>query len=740
VLIDKLLPRLKAGGHKVLIFSQMIRVLDIIEDYLNYRGYTHERIDGRVRGNERQGAIDRFCKPDSDRFVFLLCTRAGGLGLNLQVADTVIIFDSDWNPQNDVQAQARCHRIGQKKDVKVYRLITRNTYERYMFDRASKKLGLDQAILSSVASASTTPALAQSPEPGRTETPFDDGFSLAQLKANRKEIDAMLKFGAYGAIDNDDEASKRFVEADIDKILESSSTVVVKDDGRAQEIAAATTFSTFSKASFCSDGARPEIDINDPDFWQKVLAELPVDTEPELRREERTRRAAQRYHPSFAKGRYDEGSTSSESGEDTAAKQPDPKRRWRRHEAKRLRKALAAIGWGRWEKIREVAKLRKSLSDVESYCQSLLAKCIANVTADEAAAAVEYFAGIDIAARGYVPGDIPPAHLFAVEGVPSKGQTVHDDDQSFQDDEFAEWIKDNSKFLLKRLATAALVKNVIDKGTSDQLEAFALPEAHVPGWTIRHDAALLVGSWKWGLSAYDQMLDDPELCFKSSFRRKSKEKVASAPTTEPGQVSEGAAAEAPAATTAPSKDADTPYWPHQKFIKKRFKRIIRFFRDGAKRRSKRTVKVSNDERREAAHTTWSKRERVDLYRALVVHGIPQDSRGELLWNVVWKTAGLTRKTKEHVKKYYHNELLPQCQRVLAKGASQKEATAKQKISEPQEVEATPEAVAEPAKEKAPTKEPQKDAPQEPVDELSITQCKKLVQRIRFFSRLRTVAF
>jgi len=96
VLIDKLLPKLKAGGHKILIFSQMVRVLDILEDYLNYRGYGHERIDGGVRGNDRQAAIDRFCAPKSDRFVFLLCTRAGGLGINLTAADTVIIYDSDW--------------------------------------------------------------------------------------------------------------------------------------------------------------------------------------------------------------------------------------------------------------------------------------------------------------------------------------------------------------------------------------------------------------------------------------------------------------------------------------------------------------------------------------------------------------------------------------------------------------------------------------------------------------------
>ena len=115
--------------------------------------YTYERIDGRIRGTQRQEAIDRFSRNDSDRFIFLLCTKAGGLGINLTAADTVIIYDSDWNPQNDIQAQARCHRIGQSKAVKVYRLITRNTYEREMFDRSSMKLGLDRAVLQSMHSS-----------------------------------------------------------------------------------------------------------------------------------------------------------------------------------------------------------------------------------------------------------------------------------------------------------------------------------------------------------------------------------------------------------------------------------------------------------------------------------------------------------------------------------------------------------------------------------------------------------
>eukprot|EP00487_Bulimina_marginata_P010700 TRINITY_DN5824_c0_g1_i1.p1 TRINITY_DN5824_c0_g1~~TRINITY_DN5824_c0_g1_i1.p1 ORF type:complete len:122 (+),score=17.05 TRINITY_DN5824_c0_g1_i1:25-390(+) len=112
--MDKLLPKLKREGHRVLIFSQMSHLLDIMEDYLNYRHHLYERLDGSVTGIERQEAIDRFQKDDSI-FIFLLTTRAGGVGINLMAADTVIIYDSDWNPMNDVQAIARCHRIGTKK-------------------------------------------------------------------------------------------------------------------------------------------------------------------------------------------------------------------------------------------------------------------------------------------------------------------------------------------------------------------------------------------------------------------------------------------------------------------------------------------------------------------------------------------------------------------------------------------------------------------------------------------------
>ena len=147
VLLDKLLPKLKREGHRVLIFSQFTKLLDLIEDLVDARGWGYERLDGTVLGNLRQQAIDRFSDPTSSSFLFLLSTRAGGVGINLTAADTVIIFDSDWNPQNDIQAMARCHRIGQQKVVQVFKLITKDTYETVMLQAANHKLGLEHAVI-----------------------------------------------------------------------------------------------------------------------------------------------------------------------------------------------------------------------------------------------------------------------------------------------------------------------------------------------------------------------------------------------------------------------------------------------------------------------------------------------------------------------------------------------------------------------------------------------------------------
>ncbi|EEE62302.1 hypothetical protein OsJ_17090 [Oryza sativa Japonica Group] len=146
-LLDRLLPKLQRAGHRVLLFSQMTKLLDILEVYLQMYQFKYMRLDGSTKTEERGRLLADFNKKDSEYFLFLLSTRAGGLGLNLQTADTVIIFDSDWNPQMDQQAEDRAHRIGQKNEVRVFVLVSVGSIEEEILDRAKQKMGIDAKVI-----------------------------------------------------------------------------------------------------------------------------------------------------------------------------------------------------------------------------------------------------------------------------------------------------------------------------------------------------------------------------------------------------------------------------------------------------------------------------------------------------------------------------------------------------------------------------------------------------------------
>nr|PNR46176.1 hypothetical protein PHYPA_013295 [Physcomitrium patens] len=148
-LLEKLLPRLKEGGHRVLLFSQMTGMLDILEDFLTHLNFKFCRIDGSTLASERQKQIADFNSTNSDIFIFLISTRAGGLGINLPSADTVIIYDPDFNPFVDLQAQARAHRIGQENVVLVYQLITKCSVEEKIIERSRQKLAMENLVMSS---------------------------------------------------------------------------------------------------------------------------------------------------------------------------------------------------------------------------------------------------------------------------------------------------------------------------------------------------------------------------------------------------------------------------------------------------------------------------------------------------------------------------------------------------------------------------------------------------------------
>ncbi|XP_048774216.2 lymphocyte-specific helicase-like isoform X2 [Ostrea edulis] len=145
-LLDTMLKELKSRGHKVLIFSQMTKMLDILQDFCYLREYSFCRLDGSTHIQERQEQMADF-NENPNTFIFLLSTRAGGLGINLTGADTVIIYDSDWNPQCDIQAQDRCHRIGQTKPVIIYRIVTANTIDQRIVERAAAKRKLEKMVI-----------------------------------------------------------------------------------------------------------------------------------------------------------------------------------------------------------------------------------------------------------------------------------------------------------------------------------------------------------------------------------------------------------------------------------------------------------------------------------------------------------------------------------------------------------------------------------------------------------------
>jgi SWI/SNF-related matrix-associated actin-dependent regulator of chromatin subfamily A member 5 len=213
ILLDKLLPRLQARGSRVLIFSQMTRMLDVLEDYMHWRNYAYCRIDGNTQGDDREASIESFNAPGSEKFVFLLSTRAGGLGINLATADTVVLYDSDWNPQMDLQAMDRAHRIGQTKEVQVFRFMTEDSVEVKVIEKAYKKLALDALVI----------------QQGRLQD--------AKGSVGKEDLLQMVRYGAEKIFSG---ASGAITSEDIDTILQK---------GEAETQALSAKMNTFKDAA-----------------------------------------------------------------------------------------------------------------------------------------------------------------------------------------------------------------------------------------------------------------------------------------------------------------------------------------------------------------------------------------------------------------------------------------------------------------------------------------------------------
>uniref|UniRef100_A0A8D0DBR6 Chromodomain helicase DNA binding protein 4 n=1 Tax=Sander lucioperca TaxID=283035 RepID=A0A8D0DBR6_SANLU len=260
-LLQKMMTKLKEGGHRVLVFSQMTKMLDLLEDFLENEGYKYERIDGGVTGNMRQEAIDRFNAPGAPQFAFLLSTRAGGLGINLASADTVIIYDSDWNPHNDIQAFSRAHRIGQNRKVMIYRFVTKASVEERITQVAKKKMMLTHLVVR-------------------------PGLGSKTGSMSKQELDDILKFGTeelfkdeIGEGDNkeDDSSVIHYDDHAIDRLLDRNQDAT--DDTELQSMN--EYLSSFKVAQYVVKDEDDEEEVErevikqeesvDPDYWEKLL-------------------------------------------------------------------------------------------------------------------------------------------------------------------------------------------------------------------------------------------------------------------------------------------------------------------------------------------------------------------------------------------------------------------------------------------------------------------------------------
>ncbi|KAJ3031256.1 UNVERIFIED_CONTAM: choline dehydrogenase 7 [Siphonaria sp. JEL0065] len=491
VLIDKLLRKLKQGGHKVLIFSQMTRCLDLIQDYLRGQQWGFERIDGGVRGDLRQAAIDRFSAPGCETFVFLLCTRAGGVGINLTAADTVIIFDSDWNPQNDLQAQSRVHRIGQKKSVLIYRLITRNTYEREMFDKASMKLGLDKAIL-------------QRMDANSAFEPESDSKKVTGM--SKTEIEDLLKKGAYAAF-MDDNAANDFCEEDIDQIL-TRRTQVIRHDNPAEKS------SIFSKATFAT--SEELVDINDPEFWDKVAkkAELNIvevsDTPDLILDTVRMRKQVQRFGDQFTEdqdlGAGDDNFDPTVEG--ARRRDGNQPRLWSQADRLRLERCLMTFGYSRWDRFIDICRGR-SVNDLKACSQSIVQFVLTTNSVDPDV--VE-----DVKAWFALDGiDIQTADL----SVPYTGATkrqIAEYRSCFLEaaKEHHEYMARKAKNLLLRLQMLYNIREKINPNPESRMPLIlGAPLTH--WWGDDEDRDLLIGTLNHGYGKYAEIASDPTLVFAS---------------------------------------------------------------------------------------------------------------------------------------------------------------------------------------------------------------------------------
>ncbi|KAI1270555.1 PHD/FYVE-zinc-finger like domain-containing protein [Xylariaceae sp. FL1019] len=266
LLLNVMLPRLQQKGHRVLIFSQFLHCLTIIEDFLTGLGLEHNRIDGNLSALEKQKRIDAYNAPNSSLFAMLLSTRAGGVGINLATADTVIIYDPDFNPHQDIQALSRAHRIGQKNKVLCFQLTTKNTVEEKIMQMGKRKMALDHALIE----------------------------SMDAKEEAGEDLESILKHGAAALFSNESADKIVYDEASVDRLLDRSQA---ENTSAGDDASAETQFSFArvwenSKGDLAIDAGSEEKNADDAmleatSIWENIIKEREREHQEELKKNQR---------------------------------------------------------------------------------------------------------------------------------------------------------------------------------------------------------------------------------------------------------------------------------------------------------------------------------------------------------------------------------------------------------------------------------------------------------------------
>ncbi|OJJ49667.1 hypothetical protein ASPZODRAFT_59242 [Penicilliopsis zonata CBS 506.65] len=488
MLLDQLLAKLKRDGHRVLIFSQMVRMLDILGDYMEFRGYSYQRLDGTIPAASRRLAIEHFNAPGSSDFAFILSTRAGGLGINLMTADTVVLFDSDWNPQADLQAMARAHRIGQTKPVSVYRLVSKDTVEEEVIERARNKLLLEFITIQRGVTDKEASEIQNKMARG--------GITLGEPNST-EDISRILKRRGQKMFEQTDN-QKKLEQLDIDSVLENAElhqteqVEGIQADG-GEEFLKAFDFVDIKVDDLTWDDIIPKEQLDELKAEEKrkaderYLAEVIEQNRPRKRhvpsdeRDSREERKAKRLARAQVAMENDE---ESESGSTLDPKRPLVEKEYRHLLRSYLR--YGDIDDREDELIREARLVGRDKETVRAALREITDKAFSLVRED-----AQKMEALEQAGKMPTKKE-KKAVLFDLHGVKRlNAYTIVERPQEMR--------------MLKEVTSAA-----------SEYKNFRVPEATKAAdyscpWGAREDGMLCVGIARHGYGAWAQIRDDPDL-------------------------------------------------------------------------------------------------------------------------------------------------------------------------------------------------------------------------------------